>query len=176
MALRSEAPASVRPTPQSSPLQVLHSEPGYVVAMRGPLMAVVWTGGVPVDVPRVQAELDAVRRMRATTHRDRLLYAFYVGERAAVPDGPARTLLPALVEDTTMCVGILDGQGLRAALLRAVTVSITMPMSLLTRSKVKLTTSIADGSRVLAAASGGTLDEMTAHATLDAARRLAERG
>jgi hypothetical protein len=154
---------------------VLHVERFMAFATCGPLVIATWTGPAPHGAVQAQRALNEVRRLRKSTHAKLLLYVYLVGETALSPESEAREIRAQLLEYFDACVGIHEGNSLRASLIRGIVTGMAI-MARTGRAKMPHIVSTAEeAARYLASRASGQLDEAAILAAIEATRQLSLR-
>jgi hypothetical protein len=166
-------PASLPPPPPE--LRVLFAERFRALSACGPLVIATWTGPAPHGAAQAQRALDEVRRLRKTTHAKLLLYVYLVSETALLPEPEARTIRAQLLEYFDCCVGIHEGNSLRASLIRGVVTGMAITARR-ERAKMPYVVSTSEeAARYLAPKAGDQLDEAAILAAIEGTRQLSLR-
>ncbi|HEU4411076.1 MAG TPA: hypothetical protein VFS43_37835 [Polyangiaceae bacterium] len=138
----------------------------------GPLVIATWTGPAPHGAVQAQRAADEVRRLRKDTHAKLLLYVYLVGETAVLPEPEARTIRAQLLQYFDTCVGIHEGNSLRASLIRGVVTGMAL-MSRLGRAKMPhIVSTSEEAARYLAPKAGDQLDEAAILAAIEGTKQL----
>jgi hypothetical protein len=152
--------------------RALHVERFIAISVCGPLVINTWTGPTQHGAPQARRMLDEMKRLREGSHAKLLLYVYLIGETASIPDGEARKINAQLFEYFDGCVGIHEGNSLRASLVRGVVTS-TMMLSRLRRPRMpQIVSTAGEAARALAPQAGGGLDEAAILAAVEETRRL----
>jgi hypothetical protein len=153
-------------------LRALHVERFMALSTCGPLVIATWTGPAPHGAVQAQRALDEVKRLRKGTHAKLLLYVYLVGETAVIPENEAREIRAQLLDLFDACVGIHEGNSLRASLIRGIVTGMAM-LARAERAKMPyIVSTTEDAARYLAPRTGGQLDEAAILAAIEGTRRL----
>lgn len=106
--------------------RVCFEDEGAALGVHGPVVIAVIAGNHPFSAHAARRAVDEIARLRKTTHRNDLTYAYVMGEFAEVPGAEARNTLSELPEHIDAAVGIHEGSGFRASMIRAVVTGIAM--------------------------------------------------
>ena len=105
------------------------SGPDLLLTSAGPLAICVTDGPRAFERPNIVGAFTALQRLKATTHRDMLYYIYVAGEHSALPNAEARKMSVEITKLADLVLGIHEGDGIRASLVRAVVTGITMMAS-----------------------------------------------
>lgn len=106
--------------------EIVFAERGAALATRGPLVIVVTDGPDAFAPDLAQRAVDAIRELRRTSHKDRLVYVYLAGERSGMPSAEAREITATMSSLIDQVVGVHEGSGFRASAIRAVVTGLTM--------------------------------------------------
>lgn len=106
--------------------RICFEDEGAALGVHGPAVIAVISGNHPFSAHAARRAVDEVVRLRKTTHRTDLLYAYVMGEHAEVPGAEARRILSELPEHLDVLVGVHEGSGFRASMIRGVVTGIAM--------------------------------------------------
>ena len=148
-------------------LEVLFTNPEAAVGLFGPVFIVVIAGA---DRPEnAERTLQEMRRLRRTTHAKELQYVYVVLNNAAMPGAKTRELATAIPGLTDSVVGVHEGEGFRASVLRAVVTGIGM----VTRSSPEIVKTGAEAAVLLASKSANVGPPEALRAAIEKLRRQA---
>lgn len=105
-------------------LQILFAASGTALGVYGPLVIVVVAG--PDRPSSVRRAVDEIARLRRTTHQRELHYLYVAGEHAEVPSAESRAIAAGIAQHVDASMGVHEGEGFRASVVRAVVTSIGM--------------------------------------------------
>jgi hypothetical protein len=108
------------------PTTICFEDESAALGVHGPLVIAVISGRHPLSAHAARRAVDEITRLRKTTHRNALLYAYVVSELAEAPGAEARSILAELPHQMDASVGVHEGAGFRASMLRAVVTGISM--------------------------------------------------
>ncbi len=106
--------------------RICFEDEGAALGVHGPVVIAVISGRHPFSAHAARRAVDEVSRLRKTTHRTDLIYAYVMGEDAEVPGAEARGILAELPEHLDAVIGVHEGSGFRASMIRAVVTGIAM--------------------------------------------------
>lgn len=105
-------------------LEVLFTNASAAVGLYGPVFIAVIAGDDrPENAERAVQEM---KRLRRTTHAKELRYIYVVLENAVMPGPKTREIATAIPTLTDTVVGVHEGEGFRASVVRAVVTGIGM--------------------------------------------------
>ncbi|MDP3275526.1 MAG: hypothetical protein Q8Q09_10050 [Deltaproteobacteria bacterium] len=128
-------------------LHTVHEEPNHALTVFGPVLICVWCGPLPHNAQRATAVLHQLKRMRSSSHRDKLLYVYVAGATSTFPDDDARRIVSGYLVHFDASVGIHEGDTLRASIVRSIVAG--MQMMSKTRSKNTVVQTSEEAGRVL---------------------------
>ena len=137
-------------------LEVLFTNPEAAVGLFGPVFIAVIAGADrPENAERAVKEM---RRLRRTTHAKELRYIYVVLDNAVMPGPKTREIATAIPTLTDGVVGVHEGEGFRASMVRAVVTGIGM----VTGSSPEIVKSAAEAAVLVASksASVGPAEEL----------------
>ncbi|MFO0683847.1 MAG: hypothetical protein U0234_17450 [Sandaracinus sp.] len=114
-------------------VEVLLVQPGASLGTFGSLVIAVTDGPSALEASSVRVAVDTVARLRRTSHAQRLIYVYVVGERSGLPSDETRAITAELAGLVDAVVGVHEGQGFRASVVRGIVVGISM----LSRSRMR---------------------------------------
>ncbi|MBX7192003.1 MAG: hypothetical protein K1X94_08095 [Sandaracinaceae bacterium] len=106
--------------------RICFEDDGTALGVHGALVIAVIDAQRPFSARAARRAVDEIARMRKTTHKRELVYAYVMGEQAAVPGAEARQVLSELPEHMDVAIGVHEGSGFRASMMRAVATGIAM--------------------------------------------------
>ncbi|MBN8609792.1 MAG: hypothetical protein J0L92_04380 [Deltaproteobacteria bacterium] len=152
---------------------ICFEDEGAALGVHGPLVIAVISGRHPFSAHAARRAVDEVSRLRKTTHRGALLYAYVMGELAEVPGAEARNILAELPNHMDASVGVHEGSGFRASMIRAVVTGIAMASRARIHPDIVATVPVA-AARICARYP--TLDEKSVVAAFERVRTAALEG
>ncbi len=105
-------------------LRIVFAHDGIGLAIYGPLAIAVIEGADRPDA--VRRTLDELARLRRTTHKSELHYLYVASENAEMPSTESRTAASSLSRFVDSSMGVHEGEGFRASVIRAVVTGIGM--------------------------------------------------
>jgi hypothetical protein len=105
---------------------LLYAQHGAAVGVLGPFALCTADGPSafsPITARRVVSEIE---RLRRTSHRSRLVYVYVVAEDANLPDHETRKIVAEVAQHVDAVIGIHEGTGFRASVVRGMITSINL--------------------------------------------------
>jgi hypothetical protein len=105
---------------------ICFEDDGTALGVHGQLVIAVIDAQRPFSAAAARWAVDEIARMRRTTHKRELVYTYVMGADAEVPGPDARQVLSELPEHIDAAIGMHEGTGFRASMVRAVVTGIAM--------------------------------------------------
>lgn len=144
-------------------ISIVLQEGGSAIGCRGPMVIAATEGPRSFRPELTRRAVDAIVRLRQTSHRDKLIYVYVASEESNVPDAESRRIAAELAQHVDAMVGVHEGDGFRASAIRAVVTGISLLQS--RRITPRVHSSVADASVYLESA----FPELGRAATIEAA-------
>lgn len=107
-------------------ISIVLQEGGSAIGHRGPMVVAATEGPHSFGPERTRRAVDAIVRLRQTSHRDRLIYVYVASEDSNVPDAESRRIASEIAQHVDVMVGVHEGSGFRASAVRAVVTGISL--------------------------------------------------
>jgi hypothetical protein len=108
---------------------ILVQQDGTAVGVLGPLVIATTEGPRSFRPDTTRRAVDQIARLRRTTHQAKLIYVYVAAEGANVPDQESRRIAAEITALVDEAVGIHEGEGFRASVVRAIVTSISLLQS-----------------------------------------------
>jgi hypothetical protein len=105
---------------------ICFEDDGTALGVHGPLVIAVIDAQRAFSAAAARRAVDEIARMRRTTHKRELVYTYVMGADAEVPGPEARQVLSELPDHMDAAIGVHEGSGFRASVVRAVVTGIAM--------------------------------------------------
>ncbi len=105
--------------------RILFQQDGGGLGTYGDLVIATTEGPGSFHPGTTQRVVDEVLKLRRTSHRDRLIYVYVAGEESGMPDQESRRIAAQLQGHVDTVVGVHEGAGFRASVVRAIVTGIT---------------------------------------------------
>lgn len=124
-------------------VRICFENDGTALGVYGPIVIAAIESHRAFSAHAARRAVEEISELRRTTHRHGLIYAYVMGEFAEIPGLEARSELARLPELIDVAIGVHEGSGFRASVIRAVVTGIAMAARMQAHPEIVATVSAA---------------------------------